>query len=118
MKLRISMALAAFLASTGLAQAGCDFFEHNDLGGASLALADGECAILAGNNTAGCEGLPAKTVSGWNDRISSVRLNHNSRAFLKQHGDGGGLVATVVGNRGVKKLDGFNDEASVILCRQ
>ena len=112
------VAALALVASTGLSYAGCDFFEHNDRQGKKLALKDGECAVLAGDSTAGCEGLPAKFVEGWNDIISSVTLNHNSTAILKQHADGSGSVATIVGNRGMAAIPDFNDEASVVLCRQ
>lgn len=101
-----------------MSYATCDFFEHNDRKGAKLILKDGECAILAGNDAAGCEGLASKVVDGWNDKISSVELHFNSTAILKQHSDGSGKVVTVKGNRGVAALPDFNDEASVVLCRQ
>lgn len=116
--MKIAVAAFALIASTGLSYAGCDFFEHNDRQGNKLALKDGECAVLAGNSDAGCEGLPAKFVEGWNDIISSVTLNHNSTAILKQHADGSGLVAEIVGDRGMASIPDFNDEASVVLCRQ
>ncbi|MCQ0987230.1 hypothetical protein [Jiella marina] len=114
----VILAIAALFGTAGIAQAGCDFFEHNDLGGAALALQDGECAVLSGDSSAGCEGLNVRVVDGWNDKISSVRLNHNSTAILKQHDNGSGAAKTVQGNRGVASLPDFNDEASVVLCRQ
>lgn len=100
------------------AYAGCDFFEHNDRKGAKLALQDGECAVLSRNNPNGCEGLKVRVVEGWNDKISSVTLNHNSTAILKEHDMGEGEQLVVKGNRGVASVGAFNDKASVVLCRQ
>ncbi len=118
MKMIFAAAAVALVGSGTMAQAGCDFFEHNDLQGAVFALKDGECAVLSRNSAAGCEGLNPKVREGWSDRITSVRLNHNSTAMLQQHDDGSGAVKTVQGNRGVNSLPDFNDEASVVLCRQ
>lgn len=114
----IALVALTLVASTSISYAGCDFFEHNDRKGAKLALQDGECAVLSRNLATGCEGLKVKVVDGWNDKISSVTLNHNSTAILKEHDDGSGKVVTVKGNRGVASLPEINDKASVVLCRQ
>lgn len=118
MNVKIAIAALTLVASTSFAHAGCDFFELDNRQGAKLALKDGECGILSGNSNAGCEGLTPKVVDGWNDKISSVTLNHNSTAILKQHADGSGVVKTVQGNRGVASLQDFNKQASLVLCRQ
>ncbi len=112
----IYVSISTFVGTT--AYAGCDFFEHNDRQGAKLALQDGECAVLSRNNPNGCEGLKVRIVEGRNDKISSVTLNDDSTAVLKEHDMGEGEQLVVKGNRGVASLGAFNDKASVVLCRQ
>lgn len=109
---------ASMLVLAGAAHAGCDFFEHNDHKGKKLALKDGECAVLSRDHADGCEGLKVRVVEGWNDTISSVVLNHNSTAILKEHDKGEGRKLVIQGNRGTKSVGDFNDLASVALCRQ
>ena len=112
-------AIVALSFAGGVAQAGCDLFEHFDHGGEKLALKDGECAIFAGDSDAACEGATPKIVEGWDDRVSSVVLNHNSVALMKDNADGSGEFSLIQGNRGVKSLDeAANDKASLVICRQ
>ena len=76
------------------------------------------CAVLSRDNQTGCEGLGAQLRQGWNDKISSVKNQHGSRAVLKQHDDGSGKVVNVAASKSVSSLPGFNDQASVVLCVQ
>lgn len=117
--LKFAAVAFAFTAMAGVSQAGCDLFEHFNHEGEKLALKDNECAILSGTSDAACEGLTSKVVEGWNDRISSVVLNHNSRAYLITDEDGVSGGALIQGSGGVKELaPEFNDQASVVICRQ
>lgn len=115
---KVAVAASILMLAGTAAHAGCDFFEHNQHKGKKLALKDGECGVLSRNSAAGCEGLTVRVVEGFNDIISSVVLNHNSTAILKEHDDGGGRKLVVKGNRGRAELGDFNDLASVVLCRQ
>lgn len=120
MKKAIRTMLAGLVISmaAGAAQANCDFFEHINRGGEKLILKDGECGVLVDENIDGCEGLAPKFIEGWNDRISSVELHHNSTAILKKDIGADSQAMTVKGNRGVAEVGDMNDQASILLCRQ
>lgn len=116
-KLSLGAVCISLFSFTTAAHAGCDFFEHNDRQGEKLSLHGGECAVLSRDNPDGCEGLKVHVVEGWNDMISSVSLNHNSVAVLKEHDLGEGEQITVARNSAGGSLGEFNDKASVVLCK-
>lgn len=113
--MKTTLAILALLASASMAQAGCNFYEHNNFKGKSFGVSQG-CVVLSGKSKAGCGGLPATFKNGWNDIISSVQITNGSKAYLKEHQDGSGQVGVIQGTS-AKAVPGINDKASVVVCR-
>ncbi|MFT4090102.1 MAG: hypothetical protein QM645_05175 [Asticcacaulis sp.] len=126
MKYIIAVSTLAFVALTGQAHAGCDFFIANKTG-PRVALQAGECAVLVpdgdGKGAASCEGLKVKTIPDaikFNDNITSVMVNHQSTAILKRNRDNSNATAADIflTKKHTSELGGMNKQATVLLCKK
>jgi len=107
-----------FFALTAVANAGCAFYDKAGWKGAKIGLQAKECALLGTMKSDFCKGFKVVTFKGWNDRIVSVQLHHNSKAYLAQHENNTGMKMEVAGKRGTGNLGKMAKHASAIRCYQ
>lgn len=117
-----SLALAAMLLGSGIAEAGCTIYQHRDYGGSRWGLSHFERMKMVRGESLGCttngHGNGCESVTyepTWNDQVSSFKVTPGCTLTLWQHvGPGGSHFRsnrsyTYVGSR-------WNDQASEALC--